>query len=108
MQAAPVLKAFKRIVQGMFSESPDVLATFGLEPVKVGSTTIATKAAALDKTIATRKARHTMGPVQKKKIHGTPPGAITGSPAVTASVSTAATAATPAPVVETPGPAKAR
>jgi hypothetical protein len=77
-QTAPLVKSFKRLVQAMFSESPDVLATFGLESVKVGTTTVATKAAALDKTIATRKARHTMGKVQKKKIHGTPPGAIAG------------------------------
>jgi hypothetical protein len=66
-QTAPVVKAFKRVVQGMFSESPDTLAVFGLQPIKVGTTTVATKAAAVEKTLATRKARHTMGKNQKDR-----------------------------------------
>jgi hypothetical protein len=61
--------------------APDTLAVFGLQPVKVGTTTVATKAAAAEKAVATRKARHTMGKVQKKDIHGTPPGASKGGAA---------------------------
>src|ERR1700722_9992399 len=99
-QTAPLVKAFKRVVQGMFSESPDTLAVFGLQPVKAGTT-----------TVATRVARHTMGKVQKKDIHGTPPSASTGSTAAPAPapapVATPAPVGAPAPVVATPAPAKA-
>jgi hypothetical protein len=94
-QTAPVVGALKRVVQGMFPGSPDILAVFGLQPHKVGTKTVATKAAAVEKTLATRKARHTMGAKQKEGIKGTPPSASTGS------------AATPAPVTEpvvTPAP----
>jgi hypothetical protein len=76
-QTAPLMRALRRVVQGMYSESPDVLAVFGVQPVKIGTQTVATKATALEKTLATRKARHTMGKKQKKDIHGTPPGATT-------------------------------
>ena len=79
-QTAPLVKAFKRVVQGMYSESPDILAVFGLQPVKVGAPTVATKAAAAEKSVATRKARHTMGTVQKKDIHGAPPSAPAKAP----------------------------
>ena len=72
-QTAPLVKALRQLVLGMFSESPDTLAVFGLRPVKTGSPTVATKAAAIKKNLATRKARHTMGKVQKKDIKGTPP-----------------------------------
>jgi hypothetical protein len=110
-QTAPVVKAFKRVVQGMYSESPEILAVFGLQPLRVGTTTVATKAAAVEKTLATREARHTMGKVQKKDIKGTPPSASTGStatPAPTAApVATQTPVASPAPVVATPAPAKA-
>jgi translation initiation factor IF-2 len=110
-QTAPLVKAFKRVVQGMFSESPDTLAVFGLQPVKAGTTTVATKAAAAQKAVATRVARHTMGKVQKKDIHGTPPSASTGSTAAPAPapapVATPAPVGAPAPVVATPAPAKA-
>jgi hypothetical protein len=107
-QTAPVVKAFKRVVQGMFSESPDTLAVFGLQPIRVGAPTVATKAAAADKALATRKARHTMGKNQKKDIHGTPPSATTApadpepvatpAPVATGPVATPAPVANPAPV----------
>lgn len=86
-QTASLEKALKRLVQGMFSESPDTLAVFGLQPVKVGTKTVATKAAAVEKTLATRKARHTMGKRQKEEITGE-----------TASAGADATAGTPVPV----------
>ncbi len=94
-QTAPAVGALKRVVQGMFPGSPDILAVFGLQPLKAGTRTVATKAAAVEKTLATRAARHTMGPKQKEGIKGTLPSASTGS------------AATPAPVTEpvvTPAP----
>jgi hypothetical protein len=106
-QTAPVVKAFKRVVQGMFSESPDTLAVFGLQPVKVGTRTVATKAEAVEKTLATRAARHTMGKEQKKDIKGTPPSATTGSTAAPAPAPAPVATPAPTPVVATPAPAKA-
>jgi hypothetical protein len=70
-QTASVTRAFKRIVQGMFAESPDTLADFGLKPLKVGTRTVATKSGAIAKTKATRQARHTLGSKQKEMIKGT-------------------------------------
>ncbi|HEX4447255.1 MAG TPA: hypothetical protein VH044_10985 [Polyangiaceae bacterium] len=70
-QTASVTRAFRRIVQGMFAESPDTLADFGLKPLKVGTKTVATKSGAIAKTKATRVARHTLGSKQKEKIKGT-------------------------------------
>jgi hypothetical protein len=75
-QTASVTTAFKRIVQGMFAESPDTLADFGLKPLKVGTRTVATKAGAVAKTAATRKARHTMGSKQKEAVTGNVTGVV--------------------------------
>jgi hypothetical protein len=70
--SAPVLKAFRRILEGMYAGSPDTLAAFGLAPLKVGTKSVAVKHEAIAKSLATREARHTMGPKQKATIHGTP------------------------------------
>jgi len=57
-----VLKPFLQQLLG--KSSPD-LETYGLEPVKAPEKTVATKAAAVQKSQATRKALGTKGPVQK-------------------------------------------
>jgi hypothetical protein len=67
---APVLKAFRRILEGMYAGSPDTLAAFGLALGKVGTKTVAVKKEAVAKSLATREARHTMGPKQKKAVKG--------------------------------------
>jgi hypothetical protein len=69
------------LYQRLGKNSPD-LETYGLPPVKVPEKTVATKAAAAQKSQATRKALGTKGPVQKK----------------TAKKAIAAEPATPAPV----------
>jgi hypothetical protein len=66
-------RAFRKIVSGMFAQSPDVLATFGLAPPKVPIRSVDEKTSAVAKAKATRSARHTMGPRQKAKIHGSVP-----------------------------------
>ena len=53
------------LYQLLGKSSPD-LETYGLDPVKVPVKTVATKAAAVQKSQATRKALGTKGPVQKK------------------------------------------
>ncbi len=72
-------RSFRRIVLGMFSQSPDTLAIFGLKPPKAAKKTVATKAAAVAKNKATRKARNTQGTKQKKQIKGTTPAATSGA-----------------------------
>ncbi len=57
-----VIKPFLHQLLG--KSSPD-LETYGLEPVKAPVKTVATKAAAVQKSQATRKALGTKGPVQK-------------------------------------------
>jgi hypothetical protein len=75
-QLNPLLVSFKHIVLAQFGEAADaasVLADFGYTPRKSNKTTTATKAAAVEKSKATRTQRHTMGKRQKAKVHGTPP-----------------------------------
>lgn len=93
-QTAVTVAAFRRMVQGMFSESPDTLAAFGLAPLKVATKSVETKAEAVAKSLATRAARHTMGSRQRAKITGTT--ASTGSSASPASPPVVAQGTTPA------------
>jgi hypothetical protein len=54
------------MLQLRLGKSSPALATYGLDPVKTPEKTAATKAAAAQKSQATRKALGTKGPVQKK------------------------------------------
>jgi len=70
---APLLRALRSLVFGQFGEAKDaasILGDFGFTPRKVAQRPAAEKAKAADKSRATRKARNTMGKVQKKKVHG--------------------------------------
>jgi hypothetical protein len=96
-QTGPVTNAVRRIVQGMFAQSPAILADFGLTPLKAGTRTVETKSAALVKAKATRAARHTMGSKQRAKIMGETASASTGSPATPGSAPAAGTAAPQVP-----------
>jgi hypothetical protein len=75
------------------------LAEFGFQPSKRTVPDVETKAAAADKSLATRAARHTMGPKQKAKIKGTV--AVT-APATTPAATAPAAAAPAAPVAVAP------
>jgi hypothetical protein len=99
-QTDPVAKAVRRIVQGMFAQSPAILADFGLAPLKAGTRSVQTKSVAVAKAKATRTARHTMGSKQRAKITGETVSASTGSPATPVSAPAAGTAG-PAPVTVT-------
>jgi hypothetical protein len=50
-----------------------MLADFGFSPKKTVVKTVATKAEAATKAVATRQARHTMGSQEKKAVHGVLP-----------------------------------
>jgi hypothetical protein len=72
---APALRtfmaAFVTFVKATFSNSPDVLADFGVTPKKAPTPlTVAEKAAAAAKRKGTRVARHTMGSKQRKAVKG--------------------------------------
>jgi hypothetical protein len=88
-------------VRSTYSKSPDVLADFGLTPKKAATpATVEQKAAAAAKREATRKARNTMGKVQKKKVVGdvvgvtvtpvTAPKPVASGPAASAPATTGA------------------
>ncbi|MDP9001197.1 MAG: hypothetical protein M3O46_13935 [Myxococcota bacterium] len=72
-RTAALVQSFRRIVQGMFAQSPDTLAVFGLTPLKVAKKKVDVKAAAVVKSKATRKARNTVGKKAKLLIKGAPP-----------------------------------
>jgi hypothetical protein len=100
-KSAPFTHAFKRIVIGMFLQSPDTLGVFGLQAPKVGKKTAANKAAAAQKTTATKKARGPIGAKQRAKVKGTVP--TTGSPQPSPAAQTPG-AQTPTPMAPTPAP----
>jgi hypothetical protein len=83
----PVLRAISAQVQSQHGEAANaetVLADFGYTPRRKVIKTVAVKAAAAAKSLATREARHTMGPRQKAKVVGVVPSA--DAPPATASV----------------------
>jgi uncharacterized membrane protein YgcG len=67
---AILVSSLRALVLGMYAPSPEVLAVFGVVPRKRTAPSAATKAAAAAKSLATRKARGTLGKKQKQKIHG--------------------------------------
>jgi hypothetical protein len=73
------VKSFLRALYGAGNEA---LADFGMTARPPRKPTVPTKAAAVEKSAATRTARHTLGTRQKAAIHGAPPapsgGATTG------------------------------
>jgi hypothetical protein len=101
-QTAAFVQSLRRIVLGMFSQSPDTLAAFGLKAPKAVKKTVEAKSAAVAKSKATRAARGTKGTKQKKAIKGgtttaATPVATTAAPATAAAPTTAsAPAASPA------------
>jgi hypothetical protein len=65
-----VLRDLKAAVIGLFGEDSPVLADFHFAPRKKPVLSAEQKKAAAEKRLATRKARHTMGPKAKLKITG--------------------------------------
>jgi hypothetical protein len=89
------VQAFRRMVLGMFLQSPDTLATFGLKAPKAVKKDVETKSTAVAKSKATRKARNTMGTKQKKTVKGTVPAAKSGPDPKVAAVTNSPTPPTP-------------
>ena len=83
-RTSALVQALRRIVLGMFAQTPDTLAVFGLKALKAAKTKVDVKAAAVVKGKATRTARHTTGKKAKLTIKGAPAAATSGPPALPA------------------------
>jgi hypothetical protein len=88
----------------MYSNS-DVLTDLGLRAASRKRPTLDTKVAAIAKALATRAARHTMGPRQRLRIHGVPASVDLADPSADApskpaDAGTPPTSATTPPVLE--------
>ena len=71
-----LVSGLRQALKVAFATSTESLADFGLTPRKQSVTTPEKKVAAAAKAKATRAARHTMGPQQKKTVKGTPPATV--------------------------------
>jgi len=71
-------RALKPWVINKFGEGSVPAHEFGFPPPKVTELTVEQKTLAVERRLATRKARHTMGRRQKEKIRGTVEGADEG------------------------------
>jgi len=101
-----VIHEFEKVVRSTFGNSADVLADFGLAPIKVRATrTAEEKAVAAAKRVATRQARGTMSSKQKKDIKGSITAKLVVTPVTTSPASMPV--ATPAPATSAPGAATA-
>jgi hypothetical protein len=69
-KATTLTASLKKYVVAHFGESSPVLADFGFTPRKLAQKTVAEKFQTVEKQLATRAARHTMGSRQKAAIHG--------------------------------------
>ncbi|MGO9833919.1 MAG: hypothetical protein ACLP1X_06870 [Polyangiaceae bacterium] len=87
----PLLVGFRTFVLNQFKDA-SVISDFGFSPQKEPTRLVADKATAATKAKATREARHTMGPKQKKTVTGT-----STAPAATTPATAATPAAKPAP-----------
>jgi hypothetical protein len=65
-----LMSAYVAYIKAAYVGSPGVLADFGISLKSRAPLTVDDKAAAVAKRAATRAARHTMGPQQKKGIKG--------------------------------------
>jgi len=92
-QTAGFEQSLRSVVHGMFSQSPDNLAVFGLKPRKIPVESAETRAKAVAKARATRKARGTLGPKAKLKVTGqSAPAATSGTAPATPATPTKPTA----------------
>jgi hypothetical protein len=101
----PVLRAINAMVSSQYAEASNadtVFADFGYTPRKKVVKTVATKAAAVAKSTATRAARHTMGKRQKADVKGTLPVTEAEGASASASPPNGSSGGTPASGSSTP------
>jgi len=80
--------AVKATAAGTVGDASTAYASLGFAPRAARKPSVATKAVAIAKGAATRVARHTLGPSEKAKIHGTIPEPAPAPAPVTPSVVT--------------------
>jgi len=96
-KVVPVVQVYRSWVAVTYGNAPTTLADYGVTPRKVPAPlTAEQKVARAAKAAATRKARNTMGKVQKKDVKGTVP---TTAPVTS---STASTPVAPGPAASAP------
>jgi hypothetical protein len=95
------MDAFVAFVKAVHGTEPDVLADFGLHPKARTPLTVEAKTAAVAKRNATRAARHTTGPKQKKSVKGAVTGIVVTPVTVKETVATAAPSGPAAPATST-------
>jgi len=66
-----LVMAIENLARVTFGTASDSLADFGLKPRAAAKKSVAVQAEAIERGAATRVARHTVGPNEKAKIHGT-------------------------------------
>ncbi len=76
-EAAEFVSGLRNYVAANFGVASDKYVTLGFTPPKKAVKTPAVLVAAAEKGKQTREARHTMGKVQKKAVHGAAPAATT-------------------------------
>jgi hypothetical protein len=96
-----LMSAFVTFVKAAHGTEPDVLADFGLHPKARTQLTVEAKTAAVAKRTATRAARHTTGPKQKKGIKGAVTGIVVTPVTAKEPVATAAPSGPSAPATST-------
>jgi type I site-specific restriction endonuclease len=95
-------------VSATFGAASTEFADFGFTPKAVRAVDAKTKAAAVEKRAATRKARNTMGKRERLKVTGaTAAAAVSAAPAATPVAPAAPEAAAPAPVLVPPAASQA-
>jgi hypothetical protein len=68
---ALMMSALRSVIQGHFGKANVEVLDFGMSPVKRGKRTVASKAVAIARSLATRAERHTMGKRQRAAIRST-------------------------------------
>jgi len=76
----PYLRLLRRAIEAVYGPDDATLLEFGLTPRRVPVRTTESRLAAAKKAVATRLARHTLGPKARKAIKGTVPEATTTPP----------------------------
>jgi hypothetical protein len=96
-----LMDALVAYVKVAYGTEPDVLADFGVHPKARTPLTVEAKTAAVAKRNATRAARHTTGPKQKKSVKGAVTGIVVTPVTAKETVATAAPSGPTAPATST-------
>ena len=103
----PTHDSIVSIVRGRYGKSSQLLLQYGITPAKTRKKTVATKSAAVEKSLATRAARGTKGRRQRSAIRGMVATPVTTTPSADATQPSGIVAGVAAPAATAPQPAAA-